>query len=81
MGDARLNGGQRVGGGVVQRAAGLQLSTQQAEERGDGWGFLVAQQIGVEQRAVEGHEAGVTADGQVQGGDVAVAYEWFGVAF
>ena len=40
---------------------------------------LLAQQIGVEQRAMEGHETRIAADRQVQRGDVAVADEWLGV--
>ncbi|MNF92901.1 hypothetical protein D3C84_755600 [compost metagenome] len=58
---------------------GPALPSEHVEERGLGRWQPFAQQIGVEQRAVEGHETRVAADRQMQRGDVAIADEWLGV--
>ena len=65
---------------MAQHTARLQLTAQHGEEGGNGRRLLVTQQVGIEQRAVEGDEPGVTADRQMQRGDVAVADKRLGVA-
>ncbi|MNF97220.1 hypothetical protein D3C84_800400 [compost metagenome] len=63
-----------------QHTTRLHLPLEHIEKRRLGWLLLFAQQIRVEHRPMKGHEACITADRQVQRGDVAVADERFGVA-
>ncbi|MNH34498.1 hypothetical protein D3C79_950990 [compost metagenome] len=55
------------------------LPSQHVEERRLGRYLLLTQQVGIEQRTMKGHEAGITTDRQMQRSDVAVADERLGV--
>ncbi|MNL33235.1 hypothetical protein D3C87_1551320 [compost metagenome] len=62
-----------------QNATRLHLPAQHVEKRRLGGLLPVAQQIGIEQRAMKRHKPCIATDRQVQRGDVAVADERFGV--
>ncbi len=63
-----------------QPTARLLAALQLGEQRRLGGFLAVAQQVGGEHGPVEADKARMARQGQVQGGDVAVAHEGFGVA-
>lgn len=77
---ARQYRGQRPRWRMPQQVPCPQLAAQHLPQRRLGRRLLLRQQIGFEQRPMEGHEPGMASDGHMQRGDIAVAHEGFGMA-